>query len=58
MSLQDIRGYRNNNPGNIRVGAPWHGLIPRARMTPVQSAEAEFCVFEAPAWASAPSPAS
>ncbi len=45
-----IRAVRNNNPGNIRVGALWQGLMPRSQMNPDQAAEAAFCVFQSPAW--------
>lgn len=45
----NIRAVRNNNPGNIRVGTPWQGLMLRAHMTPVQAAETAFCVFSSPA---------
>lgn len=45
-----IRAVRNNNPGNIRIGTAWAGLMPRAQMNPDQAAETEFCVFEAPKW--------
>jgi hypothetical protein len=41
----DIRAVRNNNPGNIRIGQPWQGLMPRANMTRDQAAETAFCVF-------------
>ena len=34
------RGLRNNNPGNIRVGAPWQGLTGEDN--------AGFCVFDTP----------
>lgn len=44
------RGIRNNNPGNIEIGAPWQGLMPRERMTAAQAAETRFCVFEDPTW--------
>ena len=44
------RGIRNNNPGNIRRGAPWLGLASRHEMTPEQKREKEFCVFRAPEW--------
>lgn len=39
---------RNNNPGNIRIGDPWQGLMPRAEMNPLQIEEKEFCVFQSP----------
>ena len=39
------RSVRANNPGNLRIGQPWQGLMPRERMTPEQKAETEFCVF-------------
>lgn len=44
------RGDRNNNPGNIRKGAPWQGLMPRSEMNAAQRAENEFCVFRMPRW--------
>ena len=42
------RSVRNHNPGNIRIGSPWQGLVPQDRMTPEQRAETAFCVFAAP----------
>lgn len=45
-----VRAVRNNNPGNIRVGTPWQGLMSRAQMTPDQAAEKDFCVFLTPVW--------
>lgn len=39
------RSVRNSNPGNLRIGQPWQGLMPREQMTPEQKAETEFCVF-------------
>lgn len=39
------RSRRNNNPGNLRIGQPWQGLMPREQMTPEQKAEKDFCVF-------------
>lgn len=44
------RGIRNHNPGNIEVGAPWQGLMPRQDMTPLQAGETRFCVFADPTW--------
>lgn len=44
------RGIRNNNPGNIRVGAKWQGLATPDEMTDAQKAEKEFCVFKSPPW--------
>ena len=44
------RGIRNNNPGNIEIGSPWQGLMPRSAMTPEQAAEKRFCVFSDPTW--------
>lgn len=44
-----VRAVRNNNPGNIRVGQKWRGLMPDYLMTPEQAAEKSFCVFETPA---------
>jgi hypothetical protein len=35
------RGIRNNNPGNIRLGAPWVGLAP-------EQPDPDFCTFEDP----------
>ena len=37
---QRPRGIRNNNPGNIRHGANWHGLNPDGRKI-----DPAFCVF-------------
>lgn len=45
-----LRSVRNNNPGNIRIGQPWQGLMPRAQMTPEQAAETAFCIFLTPVW--------
>lgn len=45
-----IRAQRNNNPGNIRIGQPWQGLMPRSQMSPEQAAETAFCVFMTPMW--------
>jgi hypothetical protein len=44
------RGYRNNNPGNIRVGDAWRGLADPALHTAFQQREASFCVFREPEW--------
>lgn len=49
-NLAAVRAVRNNNPGNIRIGAPWQGLMPRGQMSPDQSAETAFCVFLSPQW--------
>lgn len=45
-----IRAVRNNNPGNIRIGAHWQGLMEPSAMTPEQHAENAFCVFSSPTW--------
>lgn len=45
-----VRGVRNNNPGNIRVGSKWQGLMDEWEMTPEQKAEKAFCVFQTPKW--------
>jgi hypothetical protein len=37
------RGIRNNNPGNIRWGDEWKGLVPEAQRT-----DKSFCQFKAP----------
>ena len=37
------RGVRNNNPGNLRHGAPWQGLADK-------QADPAFCVFTEPVW--------
>lgn len=42
MSSGD-RGFRNNNPGNIRLGLPWQGLAPT-------QTDPAFCQFVAPQW--------
>jgi len=39
------RGIRNHNPGNIRWGAPWQGLIPKAKRT-----DTAFCQFQSAAY--------
>lgn len=44
------RSVRNNNPGNLRTGEPWQGLVPRDQMTPEQRAETSFAVFKEPKW--------
>ena len=45
MYVGDIRAVRNNNPGNIRIGQHWQGLMPIGSMTPAQLDEKDFCVF-------------
>lgn len=45
-----VRAVRNNNPGNIRIGSHWQGLMEPSAMTPEQHAENAFCVFSAPRW--------
>ncbi|MGG6028834.1 structural protein [Salmonella enterica] len=37
------RGIRNNNPGNIRWGDDWKGLVPKEQRT-----DKAFCQFTAP----------
>lgn len=37
------RGIRNNNPGNIRWGDDWQGLVAKSRRT-----DKSFCQFTAP----------
>lgn len=37
------RGIRNNNPGNIRWGDDWKGLVPKSQRT-----DKSFCQFTAP----------
>lgn len=44
------RGIRNNNPGNIRVGAKWQGRAAKHEMTPEQKREEAFVVFQSPEW--------
>jgi len=44
------RAARNNNPGNLRIGQPWQGLMPKDQMTPDQRAETSFAVFKEPKW--------
>ena len=39
------RGIRNANPGNIRWGDPWQGLVPAA-----QRSDPDFCQFTGPEW--------
>jgi len=50
MTVTAARAIRNNNPGNIRIGQPWVGLMNPAQMTPAQKQETEFCVFASPDW--------
>lgn len=42
-SNSGIRGIRNNNPGNIRWGDEWQGLVPKAQRT-----DKSFCQFTTP----------
>lgn len=45
------RGYRNNNPGNIRTSAiAWRGLAEPGDRAVFQKAEGSFCVFREPEW--------
>ena len=45
------RGFRNNNPGNMRISAnAWLGLADMADMTDFQRNEKSFCVFREPEW--------
>ncbi|MCA6219634.1 structural protein [Photorhabdus antumapuensis] len=37
------RGIRNNNPGNIRWGDDWQGLVPQSQRT-----DKSFCQFVSP----------
>ncbi|ECJ2221568.1 structural protein [Salmonella enterica] len=37
------RGIRNNNPGNIRWGDDWRGLVPKSQRT-----DKDFCQFIKP----------
>jgi hypothetical protein len=37
------RGFRNNNPGNIRKGIRWQGLS-------LAQTDPDFCVFVSPQW--------
>lgn len=41
--MTQLRGIRNNNPGNIDKGQPWKGL---AKDQP----DPRFCTFESPEW--------
>ncbi len=43
MSLP--RGIRNNNPGNIRWGSKWKGLVPEPERT-----DQSFCQFVDPVY--------
>jgi hypothetical protein len=48
---QDLpRGYRNNNPGNIRIKDRWMGLAEPMLTKPFQQQESAFCVFAEPEW--------
>lgn len=45
------RGFRNNNPGNIRVSSSiWRGLADPVDKTEFQRREQSFCVFREPEW--------
>ena len=48
VGADHLRGVRNNNPGNIRVGDDWVGLAKSDEMTAWQAKEQEFCVFSEP----------
>lgn len=39
MNLKNTRGYRNNNPGNLRHGSKWQGLADLQM-------DREFCQFK------------
>lgn len=43
VSNNQPRGIRNNNPGNIRWGDDWRGLVPDAQRT-----DKSFCQFTSP----------
>jgi len=45
MKQKTPRGIRNHNPGNIRWGDPWQGLIPKAKRT-----DTAFCQFTSAAY--------
>ncbi|MEJ1961109.1 MAG: hypothetical protein WDO56_05980 [Gammaproteobacteria bacterium] len=44
------RGFRNNNPGNIRIHDPWNGLAEPDQQTSFQRLETSFCVYKEPEW--------
>ena len=43
MTTKPPRGIRNNNPGNIRWGDDWKGLVPETQRT-----DKSFCQFTKP----------
>lgn len=43
MQQTKPRGIRNNNPGNIRWGDDWQGLVPESQRT-----DKSFCQFKTP----------
>lgn len=43
--MNSPRGIRNNNPGNIRWGSNWQGLVPEVERT-----DKSFCQFKAPVY--------
>lgn len=45
MNRSQPRGIRNNNPGNIRWGSNWQGLVPEVDRT-----DDSFCQFVSPTW--------
>lgn len=46
IDIAHIRAVRNNNPGNLRIGARWIGLMAPGDMTQAQASEHAFCVFQ------------
>ncbi|MDF7630486.1 structural protein [Erwiniaceae bacterium L1_55_4] len=43
MTVSNARGIRNDNPGNIRWGDQWRGLVPESQRT-----DKDFCQFVSP----------
>lgn len=43
MTNEPVRGIRNNNPGNIRWGDEWEGLVSETQRT-----DESFCQFTSP----------
>ncbi|HLR78399.1 MAG TPA: hypothetical protein VK062_05040, partial [Burkholderiaceae bacterium] len=43
--INQPRGIRNHNPGNLEWGDPWQGLVEQGKRT-----DPRFCQFQTPAW--------
>ena len=48
--LAKVRGIRNNNPGNIRLGAPWRGAVGAVEQFDADTGDQSFVKFTEPKW--------